>query len=105
MPDPKKKVYNSIPMRNNQIDSLTKKSNFNSLKQYNQGVQRHNDSIKKVASKKFPPFYNRDKSESKDRAASINMARLKGAERFIKKNQKTKGKTSMYLEKITNYFN
>jgi hypothetical protein len=105
MPDPKKKVYNSIPMRNSQIDSLTKKSNFNSLKQYNQGVQRHNDSIKKVASKKFPPFYNRDKSESKDRAASINMSRLKGAERFIEKNQKTKGKTSMYLEKIKNYFN
>ena len=105
MPDPKKKVYNSIPIRNSQIDSLTKKSNFNSLKQYNQGVQRHNDSIRKVADKKFRPFLNSDGAESKDRAASINMSRLKGAERYIKKNLKTKGKTSMYLEKITNYFN
>ena len=39
MPDPKK-VYNSIPIKNSQIDSLTKKSNFNSLKQYNQGGEK-----------------------------------------------------------------
>ena len=29
MTDPKKKVYNSIPIRNSQIDSLTKKKLFN----------------------------------------------------------------------------
>jgi len=106
MPDPKK-VYNSIPIKNSQIDSLTKKSNFNSLKQYNQGVQRHNDSIYKVSRQKFPIFKNSDKSESKDRAASINFSRLQSAERFINKNKKTK-KTTMQpsiIERVKSYFN
>mgnify|MGYP003126690016 CR=1 FL=1 len=84
-----------------------KKSLVNPLKTYNKKVQRHNDSIKKVARKKFPLFKNKDKSESKDRAASINFSRLQGAERFINKNKKTK-KTTLkpsIVQRVKNYFN
>ena len=84
-----------------------KKSLVNPLKTYNKKVQRHNDSIKKVARTKFPLFKNKDKSESKDRAASINFSRLQGAERFIKKNLKTK-KTTLkpsIIERVKSYFN
>jgi|TARA_R110000850_G_scaffold179782_1_gene305543 hypothetical protein len=79
----------------------------NLLKKYNQKVQKHNDSIKKVANQKFPIFKNKDKSESKDRAASINFSRLQGAERFINKNKKKK-KTTLkpsIVERVRNFFN
>ncbi len=61
--------------------------------------KKYNDSIRKVARKKFPIFYNKDKSESADRAASINFSRLQSQEKYLKKNLKTKPKPGI-LDKI-----
>ena len=63
--------------------------------------KKYNDSIRKVARKKFPLFYNKDKSESADRAASINFSRMQSEERYLKKNLKTKSKKGI-LDKIKN---
>ena len=48
--------------------------------------KKHNDSIRKVAKKKFPIFHNKDKSESADRAASINFSRLRAKKNYLNKN-------------------
>jgi len=61
--------------------------------------KKYNDSIRNVAKKKFPVFYNKDKSESADRAASINFSRMQSEERYLKKNLKTKSKKGI-LDKI-----
>jgi hypothetical protein len=63
--------------------------------------KKYNDSIRKVARKKFPVFYNKDKSESADRAASINFSRLQSEEKYLKKNLKTAPKQGI-LDKIKN---
>ena len=61
--------------------------------------KKYNDSIRKVAKTKFPIFHNKDKSESADRAASINFSRLRSQEKYLKKNLKTKPKPGI-LDKI-----
>tara|TARA_R110002072_G_scaffold164321_1_gene317234 strand:- start:505 stop:720 length:216 start_codon:yes stop_codon:yes gene_type:complete len=61
--------------------------------------KKYNDSIRKVAKKKFPIFHNKDKSESADRAASINFSRLRSKKNYLNKNLKTKPKPGI-LDKI-----
>jgi len=63
--------------------------------------KKYNDSIRKVARKKFPLFLNLDKSESADRAASINFSRLQSQEKYLDKNLKTNSKPGI-LDKIKN---
>ena len=63
--------------------------------------KKYNDSIRKVARKKFPLFLNKDKSESADRAASINFSRLQAEQKYLKKNLKTPPKPGI-LDKIKN---
>jgi hypothetical protein len=61
--------------------------------------KKHNDSIRKVAKNKFPIFHNKDKSESADRAASINFSRLRAKKNYLNENLKTKPKPGI-LDKI-----
>jgi len=65
--------------------------------------KKYNDSIRKVARKKFPLFYNKvgQTAESADRAASINFSRLRSQKKYLDKNLKTKPKPGI-LDKIKN---
>jgi hypothetical protein len=63
--------------------------------------KKYNDSIRKVAKTKFPIFHNKDKSESADRAASINFSRLGAKKRYLNENLKTAPKPGI-LDKIKN---
>tara|TARA_R110000737_G_scaffold132298_1_gene163956 strand:+ start:45 stop:260 length:216 start_codon:yes stop_codon:yes gene_type:complete len=64
--------------------------------------KKHNDSIREVSKKKFPIFKNKDKSESADRAASINFSRLRSKEKYLKENLKTKQELGI-LDKIKSF--